>query len=193
MDNNLPLNTKDGVPSSQFIKHTKKVVLIALFGAMLSAIKFMLMAIPNVELVTFLIVLFTVSSGPKITLPGTLVFCTIELFLFGLTPFAITYYIHWPFVVLATAVAKNYLKTEFGYAILVFFITALFGVQSSLASIIISGGLKSDSFWSKFTIMYLNGTLFYVTHIVSNTLIMLFLFTPSKRVLDKLYLTYSKN
>lgn len=168
----------------------KKIVLIALLGAMLSAVKFALMALPNIELVTFLIVLFTVVAGGRITLPATLIFCSIELFLFGITPFAITYYIHWPFVVIVFSLLRKHLKTEIGFTVTVFIVTALFGVQSSLTYILIAGGLKTTDFWHKFIIIYMNGVIFYVTHIISNCLIMLFLIKPSKKILEQIYQSY---
>lgn len=169
----------------------KKLALAAMLGCMLSAFKFMLSALPNIEVVTLLIMVSSVVCGLQISLAATLVFCTVELYWFGFTPFSLCYFLHWPIVAIATVIASKYLKTEIGYAVLAFFVTAFFGIQSSVTYVLLSGGLaQSDTFWHKVGIVYANGILFYLTHIIGNCLGVLFLFRPAKRIMEKLYREY---
>jgi len=169
----------------------KRLALIALLGALLSAFKFMLAFAPNIEVVTLLIIIISVVCGLQIALPATLVFCTIELIPFGGSLYALCYYFHWPLVALATVIAAKWVKSEIGYAILAFFVTAFFGVQTSITYVAVSGGLKQlDTFWYKVGLVYTNGILFYIVHAVGNTLGVLFLFKPAKKVFEQLYFKY---
>ncbi len=169
----------------------KKLALIAMLGALLSAFKFALAFAPNIEVVTLLIIIISVVGGLQIALPATLVFCTIELIPFGGSLYALCYYLHWPMVAVATVIAKKWVKSEIGYAILAFFVTAFFGVQTSITYVLISGGLKQlDTFWYKVGLVYTNGIIFYIVHIIGNTLGMLFLFKPAKKVFRQLYCRY---
>lgn len=169
----------------------KTLTLIAVFGCMLSAFKFMLSTLPNIEVVTLLIMVIACVCGGGISVAATLVFCTIELALFGFAPHALCYFLHWPFVALATYLCRNRLKTEIGYAALAFSVTVLFGIQTSITYVALSGGLQQIStFWHKVGLVYLNGIVFYIVHIAGNTLGVLFLFTPLKSVVQKHYSKY---
>ncbi len=169
----------------------KKITLIALLGALLSAFKFALAFAPNIEVVTLLIIIISVVCGAGIAIPATLVFCTIELVPFGGSLYALCYFLHWPVVALATVIASKWLKNEIGYAVLAFLVTIFFGLQTSITYTLVAGGLRQpDTFWHKVGVIYINGILFYIVHIVSNTLIVLFLFKPTKKMFETLYLRY---
>ena len=74
------------------------IAVVAVFTAMLSGGKFALMAIPNVEVVTILVALFSAVWGWKYSIPATIIFVILEMFLWGFNTWVLEYLIHWPFV-----------------------------------------------------------------------------------------------
>ena len=137
----------------------KKLALAAMLGCMLSAFKFMLSALPNIEVVTLLIMVSSVVCGLQISLAATLVFCTVELYWFGFTPFSLCYFLHWPIVAIATVIASKYLKTEIGYAVLAFCNSVFRYPVLGYLCAFVRGLAQSDTFWHKVGIVYANGIL----------------------------------
>lgn len=147
----------------------KNIVIIALFAAMLTGGKLALMAIPNVEIVTILIILYAYSFGGKIALPATMVFCIIEGVLFGMNTWLISYFIYWPLLaILSALLAKASITKPIFYIILGTVMTAFFGVITSTVDAIVSSSIAHINFFVLFAAIYARGILFYITHVVSN-------------------------
>lgn len=154
------------------VKHffsTKDIIIIALFAAILTAGKLALMAVPNVEIVTLLIMLYAVTFGLKISLPTTIIFCLMEAMIFGFNTWLITYFIYWPLLAVATFLASK-IKNQRNilYAIFGGLFTILFGVISSAIDAIISSNVAKINFFVMFSIVYTRGVAYYLTHLVSN-------------------------
>ena len=81
---------------------TKDIVLTALAAALLSAGKQALVAIPNVEVVTLLIMLYAACFKPAIAFIATEVFIFIEIFIWGFNTWVFAYLIHWNLLALFT-------------------------------------------------------------------------------------------
>ena len=172
-------------PKTIFIR---KLVLTALCGAILNAVKFCLMYIPNVEAVTLLTVVFTYAFGLSVSFPATLVFCVIEGFLWGFNPsWLIAYFIHWPFLSLVAAFCKK-LRLSFPLllALVVAFVTALFGLQSTFVYFLTGGAVGTPGWFSSFRTVYLAGTAFYITQTVCAFVSVTFLFSPLRKLLTSL-------
>lgn len=176
---------------------TKDIIITALFAATLTAGKLALMAVPNIEIVTLFIMLYTVTFGLKISFPATIVFCFTEGLIFGFNTWLIAYLIHWPLVVLVTfLISKIKYQNYIIYIVIGALLTALFGVISSAIDAVISSSIAKINFFVMFSVIYMRGIVFYATHIVSNAIFIAIAFPILKTLLlnaKKLYYKDNKN
>ena len=61
----------------------KDIAYASVLSAVLIAGKFALSFLPNVEMISAIIILATIYFGIKISLPAVLVFCIIDAFIYG--------------------------------------------------------------------------------------------------------------
>ena len=171
---------------------TKDIVLTALAAALLSAGKQALAAIPNVEVVTLLIMLYAACLKPQIAFIATGVFIVIECFIWGIHTWVLAYVIHWNFVALMTFLLARIfkIKNRFIYFAFTVVVTASFGVLTTLIDSIIGAGRTGRSFSLIFSITYMRGIYFYIVHVVGNAAINIVLFAPMRMLLDKLMIKY---
>ena len=170
---------------------TKDIVLTALAAALLSAGKQALASIPNVEVVTLLIMLYAACFKPQIAFAATAVFILIECFIWGIHTWVIAYLIHWNFVAFATFMLARIFKIKnrfvyFGFTILV---TACFGVLTTLIDSLVAAG-RGKNFAKVFALVYVRGIYYYVIHVVGNAVFNITLFAPMRALLDKLMIKY---
>lgn len=168
--------------------YIRKLVLTAVLGASLNAIKFCLMYIPNVEAVTLLVVVYTYCFGASVGVPATLVFCVIEGFLFGFNPtWLVSYFIHWPAVAIVTQVLKTLkIKNSVTIAIIIGFVTALFGIQSTFTYFLLGGAVGKEGWVERFWLTYSSGWVFYVTQVACNLILIGVAFRPLAGLMEKL-------
>ncbi len=166
----------------------KKTVLIAVLGASLNAVKFLLMYIPNVEAVTFLISVYTYCFGLSVGLPATLVFCTLEGFIFGFDPsWLVAYFIHFPFIAVVSYACKLLkIKNPFLIAFIIGAATALFGFQSTFVYFLIGGAIGKPDWLTRYWITYSSGAAFYIAQIVTNLVLISVAFKPATKLLNRL-------
>lgn len=166
----------------------KKLVLIALLGASLNAVKFCLMYIPNVEAVTLLIVVYTYAFGLSVGFPATLVFCVLEGFLWGFNPtWLVSYFIHWPFISLVAYLCKLLkLKNPLLLALIIGAATALFGLQSTFVYFLTGGAVGKTGWTDRFWLTYVSGAGFYIAQTVTNLILISCAFLPASRLLNKM-------
>ena len=171
---------------------TKDIVLTALAAALLSAGKQALAAIPNVEVVTLLIMLYAACLKPQIAFIATGIFIVIECFIWGVHTWVLAYVIHWNFVAFMTFLLARVfkLKNRFIYLAFTIVVTAAFGVLTTLIDSIIGAGRTGRSFSLIFTITYMRGIYFYIVHVVGNAAFNIVLFAPMRMLLDKLMIKY---
>jgi energy-coupling factor transport system substrate-specific component len=81
------------------MRSVKDVVVIAFLSAVLTAGKLALSGIPNIEIVSFLIILYTARLGWAKTLLITVVFATTEVMIWGFGIWTFGYYLFWPLLV----------------------------------------------------------------------------------------------
>ena len=156
----------------------KRIVRIALLSAILYVCKVGLEWLPNVELVTFLIILFALTFGTD-AFYVTLVFNILELIQWGFGTWWISYMYVWPALVLITLLFKNIIKEEFiVWAVLSGCYGLIFGAMFSALYLFIDVGYA----WSYF----IAGLPWDAGHAVSNFVIMLLAGKPIYRLLRKL-------
>lgn len=162
---------------------TKEVVLIGILGAILTVAQVGLSFLPNVELVSMLIILFTLIYGYK-TLFTVLVFNINMGFLYGFGTWIIGYWIIWPLLVvvtmlLADKLRENYLRLSIYSALFGF----IFGLLYALPQVLIGGVGFAITYW-------VNGIPFDIAHTVGNYFSMILLGKVIYTLLNKLNRAY---
>lgn len=155
----------------------KDIAVIGMMTAMLEAVKMALASVPNVELVTLLIILFTLFLGWK-TLIAVWAFVGIECVVWGIGLWTIMYIYIWPLLVLFTLLLKN-VKASWPFWFLSGFFGLFFGAFCSIPYFFIGGPSMAISWW-------ISGIPYDLLHGGSNFLIAMVLFHPMNAMLKKL-------
>ena len=156
---------------------------VGIMAATLTAGKLALSFLPNVEIVTLFLALYSYSFG-ALGLLASFVFVITETLIYGFGSWVIAYFVYWPAVAFVfmllgfLGVRGRVIPT--GAAVL---LTAVFGVLTSLVEIGLFSGFF-DNFAYRFSVYYLRGIAFYAVHTVSNAVIFLFLFKPLRKVIE---------
>lgn len=153
----------------------------ALAAASLSAVKFALSWLANVELVTLLLVFYTLKLGKNKTFMACNVFIIVECFLYGFGVWVISYFIHWNFLVLVIwLMDKKGVKKSIYFALSALGTTFLFGAQTTFFEVLFYSA--NAEFFSTFALRYFMGITFFVTHMASAFLSVLFLLPPLLKI-----------
>lgn len=156
------------------------IALIGIMTATLEGGKLALFFLPNVEIVTLLIILYTLCFGPKIFY-AVITFICIEGLLYGFGLWFIMYLYLWPLLALVTYLCRKKTGTLF-WSILSAFFGLFFGAFAALPYIIISGPSAAFAWW-------VAGIPFDIIHCISNFALALVLFSPLHKILTKLSTT----
>ena len=160
---------------------TKKIVLDSLLVALLLAGKEIMAFLPNIEIVTLFLIIFSISMDLKDALLIAICFATIENLLYGFGLYSISYYFVWLFIVFISYLLKNYLDDEYKAAFLALAFGLLFDLPFSIPFFTL--GFNTG-------IAYLmNGLLFSLVHAVGNFIICLLLFKPLLKAFKRLLKT----
>jgi len=154
----------------------RDIALIPLLSASITVGKLALSFIPNVEIVTMLFIIYTVTFGLKRSLLAAVLFSTIEILIYGFSTWVLGYYLIWPLLIIVTGLLKDRLKSEFGYAAIAGIFGFLFGAFFAVFESFFYGWAYGFTYW-------LRGILFDVVHGVSNYIVVLLLFKPLSRML----------
>lgn len=144
----------------------KNVAYIGVAAASLTAVKYALSWLANVELITLLLVFYTLTLGKNKTLFACNVFIVVECMLYGVGAWVISYFIHWNTVVLVTDfLIKLGVRHSLIYALSCVLLTILFGLQTTAFEILIYS--PKTEFFSAFSLRYFMGLSFFITHVIS--------------------------
>ena len=165
-----------------------KLCVTAMFAAILVGGKEALAALPNVEVVTLFAALAAYVWGIGVAIPAVCAFIAVDIAIWGFNTWVISYVIHWNVIALAfwglslLRLKNRYLQAGLA-TVLACVLTALFGVLTTVVDTVIGFtgvGFFADfsDFGRRFAALYLAGVPFFVTHIVSNTLIFAAAFLP---------------
>lgn len=157
----------------------KDICHIAIMSAMLSAVKNVLAAVANVELVTLLLLVYTLTLGYRKTILASFIFVITEVFIWGFGSWVLIYIIYWPLLVTVLALLGRIKKHTVVFAICgAILMTVLFGVISTAIEIIFMGANTLELFLRFYKYRYLSGVAFFLTHIISNAIILPILTMP---------------
>jgi energy-coupling factor transport system substrate-specific component len=154
---------------------TEDLILIGLLSATVTAGKLALSFIPNVEIVTLLLLIYTVSLGVKRGLLITLIFTTTEIFIYGFSTWVLAYYFVWPLLIIIIGLFKRQIKTEYGFAFIAGIFGLTFGFLFAIFESFFYGYAYGIAYW-------IRGIPFDIVHGVSNYIVVIILYKPLTKV-----------
>lgn len=157
--------------------HVKDLAVMGVMVAIIEVAKMQLAFIPNVELVSLLIILFSLYLGRKIYFVIA-AFVLIEGILFGFGIWWIMYLYAWPLLATLTLLLKKH-ANAWTYSFLSGIFGLLFGALCSIPYFVTGGIAGGFGYW-------IAGIPYDLIHGVSNFIICLTLFKPLHRVLNRL-------
>ena len=163
------------------MKPTVKLVFISSLSAILLTLQVAISFLPNIELVSLLLIVYSFKLGKKDMLLTILLFSLLEGIVWGFGDWVIGYMWIWPVLYILTIIFKPILKSNSSYwAILSAIWGFLFGILFAIQHAIMYGINMGYAYW-------LNGLLFDVIHAVGNYIVTILLFEPLTTSFEKLY------
>ncbi len=156
----------------------RKSVLCAMLACLLVISKEILAFLPNIELVSFFIIIYALFLPWRMMLMIVFLFSTLQMLLYGIGMWTPMYYIVFSGLALLTIWLRFWLTNEYRLALFSGMFGLVFGFLFALPYFLLSWHLG----WAYF----LNGLLFDVVHAVGNYILMLVLANPVKRTLGML-------
>lgn len=152
---------------------TKDIAIIGIMSALLIAVQVGLAFLPNIELISLLIIMCTIFFGWK-TLYIIYIFALVQGFLYGFHLWWISYIYVWTILMLITMIFRNN-KSPFFWTILSGSFGLSFGALCTIPYLFIGGFPMAISY-------FISGIPFDVIHCVSNYIIAFLLFKPLYRL-----------
>lgn len=158
---------------------TKQLVQIAFLGTLLYVVQVGLSVMPNIELVSFLILIYTLVF-PNITLPAIGIFILLEGLQWGFGLWWWSYIYVWPILYFLVKWLKRSIKPDdvLSWSIVLGFYGLIFGLLFAVAYIPVSFSYAFSYFVS--------GIFFDIVHGIGNFIICLFLLKPTYTVFIKI-------
>ena len=166
------------------MKSAKGIATIAIMAATMSGGKLAMSVLPNIEPVTILVAVYASDFGFAYVLPASVVFVVLDVLVYGLNTWVMSYLIYWPLVALVFATLNVRQRGLVANLVTAVLLTLFFGVLTSLVDVGLFLG-AFDNFWQRFGVMYARGIPFFVTHVVSNFAIFLLCYNPLCKALAK--------
>ena len=153
----------------------RSIALVGMMAATVECAKLILSALPNIEVVTILIAIYSYSFG-ALGVIASFVFVFIEPLIYGFGTWTITYIIYWPsLAVLFMIIGKMKIKNRVVITSAALTMTIWFGVLSTLVDIGLLSGFF-DNFFYRFGVYYLRGIPFYIAQLAINAVLFPLLF-----------------
>ena len=160
------------------MKVANKLVLYAMCAALVVVSNELLAFLPNVELVTFLLMMYSLYFDLKGSIMIAVLFCFIQTLLYGVGIWTLMYFIVWPLLVFVTSCLKKQLNNYHRCALFSGMFGLCFGFLFSIPYFLIS--LKMG--W----IYFLKGIPFDLIHGIANYIIMIFLYEKMSKIFFQL-------
>lgn len=161
---------------------TKDLAEMAMMLALLEAVKRALDFLPNVELVTFLFLVFTLLYGKK-TYLVSFAFTGVETLVFGSGLWVVMYLYVWPVEILAVSLMHGRFPKDadgyWWYCIFAALFGLFFGAACAIPYWVISGPKAAIAWW-------IAGIPYDIVHGVSNFILCSMLFLPVMKAARKI-------
>ena len=162
---------------------TGEVALFGVLGGVTFAAKVAMMALPNIEPTSLMVMLFAVTFGRKALYP-IYVYVLLEFILNGLHLWSINYLYVWLVLAVAAWLLRG-MPHPLGWALLSGVFGLLFGALCAPVYLFVGGPAYALSWW-------ISGIPFDLLHCVGNFVIALVLFVPMRRLMEVLYRNMQK-
>lgn len=161
---------------------TLYIVRVAFMAALLTVGKLALSFIPNVEVVTVLVIVYGSALGIGYVLPATLIFCAVEMALYGVGTWNVLYFVFWPLLGIAASALKG---RRLPVAVVMAAVSGmLFGfLDAGITTLFVVGKLSTLDLEKYFVVYYLRGLYFDLVHVVSSAVTVGALYMPLVGVL----------
>ena len=158
------------LPKKRVISGARAVALVGITAATVECAKLALAALPNIEIVTFLIGLYGYVFGWYGVLTA-FVFVSIEPLIYGFGTWIVSYYIYWPLVALVFMIlGRIKIKNRWLITAVALVLTLFFGILTSLVDVgLLSGNF--DNFFYRFGMYYARGIGFYAIQLACNAVL----------------------
>ena len=163
----------------------KDIALIGVMTAVITVCKEILSFLPNIELVSFWIILFTLFFRWRVLFVVP-VFVLIEGCLYGMGPWWIMYLYTWPLLALISYINRRQESVWF-WSILSGLIRLFYGILCAIPYGVtgavgngIRGGLYAGFTW------WVAGIRYDIIHCIGNFVLMLVLYHPVRRAMDRI-------
>lgn len=156
----------------------RQIALFGVLGALTFGAKVAMSALPNIEPVSLMVMLFAVVFGWKGLYPVYL-YVAMEVLLYGINLWNINYLYIWT-ILFIIAVFVRGLKHPIWWALIAGIFGMAFGLLCSPVYMAIGGFDYAIRWW-------LSGIAFDIPHAIGNFVIALVLFVPLRKLLTKLY------
>ena len=154
-----------------------EIACIGVCAAMLLGVQIVLAPLPNIELVSLLVICFSKAFGKR-TLYIIYVFVLIEGLIYGFGLWFISYMYIWTILYFITRLMQD-VDSAVVWAVIAAIFGLLFGTLTSVASFVIGG-------WSYGIAYIVSGLMFDVTHCIGNLVSVLLLYRPITNALSKI-------
>lgn len=162
----------------------KEITLIGMMVAVIEVCKVALAGLPNIELTSFWIIMFTLFFGKRILFVVP-VFILIEGAMYGMHLWWIMYLYAWPLLALITWIFRKQ-KSVWFWSILSGIFGLMFGFLCSFPYVVIGtvdGGIR-NGLYAGFT-WWVAGIPWDITHCIGNFVLMMVLHKPIRLVMTK--------
>ena len=156
----------------------RELTLFGVLGALTFAAKYVMSALPNIEPVSLMVMLFAVVFGRKCLYPIYL-YVMLEFLFYGLNLWSINYLYIWVVLALGAYLLRK-MEHPLGWAILSGTFGLLFGALCGIVDVFIGGFGYAVAKW-------VSGIPFDISHCIGNFVIALLLFKPMRQLMQKLY------
>lgn len=162
----------------------KEITLVGLMVAVIEVCKAALTFLPNIELTTFWIILFTLFFGKRIIM-AVPVFILLEGCIYGFGLWWVMYLYLWPLLAVVTCLFRKQDSVWF-WSVLSGIFGLLFGLLCAIPYVII-GAVDSgitNGLYAGFT-WWVAGIPWDIIHAVSNFTLMTVLYSPIRRIMSR--------
>ncbi len=161
------------------------ICLIGMMVAIIEVCKTALTFLPNIELTTFWLIMFTLFFGKKIALVVP-VFILLEGTVYGFNTWWIMYLYIWPLLVLLTWLFRKQESIWF-WSVLAGMFGLFFGLFCAIPYVVIGaadGGIRSG-IYAGFT-WWIAGIPWDIVHCIGNFVLMMVLYKPVRQIISKI-------
>ena len=167
----------------------KDICLIGMMVAVIEVCKMTMSFLPNIELTTFWLIMFTIFFGRKIVLVVP-VFILLEAFVYGFSDWVIMYLYIWPLLVLLAWIFRKQDSMWF-WSLFSGLFGLFFGLLCALTYMgfgMVNGGILGGLQFG--FAKWISGIPFDITHCIGNFVIMMVLYKPMRSLMEKMKKLY---